>query len=244
MPPVTGDASIGKMIAEARKKVGNEGVITVEEAKTAETELDVVEGMQFDRRYISPYFVTNAETMVAELEYPYILIREKKLSSLLAMLPILEAVVQAGKPLLIIAEDIGLPMIISAWERPSSPRLHTGMPGFALISRASPFSTSVAAAFWAAFSVMPSGKVAAPSSRWAARDSTISCASVSLVEMNLRVVSFVMFASWRFKPGHPAPSPPRPRFGSLANGVDQEVSVGASNAPLPTTLLSCEEKSS
>ena len=101
-----GDASIGKMIAEAMKKVGNEGVITVEEAKTAETELDVVEGMQFDRGYISPYFVTNAEKMVAELEDPYILIHEKKLSSLQAMLPILEAVVQAGKPLLIIAEDI------------------------------------------------------------------------------------------------------------------------------------------
>jgi chaperonin GroEL len=94
------------MIAEAMKKVGNEGVITVEEAKTAETELDVVEGMQFDRGYISPYFVTNAEKMVAELEDPYILIHEKKLSSLQAMLPILEAVVQAGKPLLIIAEDI------------------------------------------------------------------------------------------------------------------------------------------
>jgi chaperonin GroEL len=94
------------MIAEAMKKVGNEGVITVEEAKTAETELDVVEGMQFDRGYLSPYFVTNAEKMVAELEDPYILIHEKKLSSLQAMLPILEAVVQSGKPLLIIAEDI------------------------------------------------------------------------------------------------------------------------------------------
>jgi chaperonin GroEL len=101
-----GDASIGKMIAEAMKKVGNEGVITVEEAKTAETELDVVEGMQFDRGYLSPYFITNAEKMVAELEDPYILIHEKKLSSLQAMLPILEAVVQTGKPLLIIAEDI------------------------------------------------------------------------------------------------------------------------------------------
>ena len=101
-----GDKAIGKMIAEAMKKVGNEGVITVEEAKTAETELDVVEGMQFDRGYLSPYFVTNAEKMVAELEDPYILIHEKKLSSLQAMLPMLEAVVQAGKPLLIIAEDI------------------------------------------------------------------------------------------------------------------------------------------
>jgi len=101
-----GDASIGKMIAEAMQKVGNEGVITVEEAKTAETELDVVEGMQFDRGYLSPYFITNAEKMVAELEDPYILIHEKKLSSLQALLPILEAVVQAGKPLLIIAEDI------------------------------------------------------------------------------------------------------------------------------------------
>jgi chaperonin GroEL len=88
------------------KKVGNEGVITVEEAKTAETELDVVEGMQFDRGYLSPYFVTNAEKMLAELEDPYILIHEKKLSSLQPMLPVLEAVVQAGKPLLIIAEDI------------------------------------------------------------------------------------------------------------------------------------------
>ncbi|MGB3583662.1 MAG: chaperonin GroEL, partial [Roseiarcus sp.] len=90
----------------AMKKVGNEGVITVEEAKTAETELDVVEGMQFDRGYLSPYFVTNAEKMIAELEDPYILIHEKKLSSLQPMLPVLEAVVQAGKPLLIIAEDI------------------------------------------------------------------------------------------------------------------------------------------
>ena len=88
------------------QKVGNEGVITVEEAKTAETELDVVEGMQFDRGYLSPYFITNAEKMVAELEDPYILIHEKKLSSLQAMLPILEAVVQTGKPLLIIAEDV------------------------------------------------------------------------------------------------------------------------------------------
>jgi chaperonin GroEL len=101
-----GDKAIGKMIAEAMKKVGNEGVITVEEAKTAETELDVVEGMQFDRGYLSPYFITNAEKMVAELEDPYILLHEKKLSSLQAMLPILEAVVQSGKPLLIIAEDI------------------------------------------------------------------------------------------------------------------------------------------
>jgi len=101
-----GDVSIGKMIAEAMKKVGNEGVITVEEAKTAETELDVVEGMQFDRGYLSPYFITNAEKMVVELEDPYILIHEKKLSSLQALLPILEAVVQAGKPLLIVAEEI------------------------------------------------------------------------------------------------------------------------------------------
>src|SRR5215210_2865712 len=101
-----GDTSIGEMIAKAMKKVGNEGVITVEEAKTAETELDVVEGMQFDRGYLSPYFVTNAEKMVAELEDPYILIHEKKLSSLQAMLPILEAVAQTGKPLLIVAEDV------------------------------------------------------------------------------------------------------------------------------------------
>ena len=101
-----GDNSIGQMIAKAMQKVGNEGVITVEEAKTAETELDVVEGMQFDRGYLSPYFITNAEKMIAELEDVYILIHEKKLSSLQAMLPILEAVVQTGKPLLIIAEDI------------------------------------------------------------------------------------------------------------------------------------------
>ena len=101
-----GDTSIGQMIANAMQKVGNEGVITVEEAKTAETELDVVEGMQFDRGYLSPYFITNAEKMVAELEDPYILIHEKKLSSLQAMLPILEAVVQTGKPLLIVAEDV------------------------------------------------------------------------------------------------------------------------------------------
>ena len=101
-----GDKDIGEMIAKAMQKVGNEGVITVEEAKTAETELDVVEGMQFDRGYLSPYFITNAEKMVAELEDPYILIHEKKLSSLQAMLPVLEAVVQTGKPLVIVAEDI------------------------------------------------------------------------------------------------------------------------------------------
>ncbi|MDE2364504.1 MAG: chaperonin GroEL [Hyphomicrobiales bacterium] len=101
-----GDTSIGKMIAEAMQKVGNEGVITVEEAKSLDTELDVVEGMQFDRGYLSPYFITNAEKMVAELEDPYILIHEKKLSSLQPMLPILEAVVQTGKPLLIVAEDV------------------------------------------------------------------------------------------------------------------------------------------
>jgi chaperonin GroEL len=101
-----GDAEVGKMIAEAMEKVGKEGVITVEEAKSLATELDVVEGMQFDRGYISPYFVTNADKMVAELEDAYILISEKKLSSLQPMLPLLEAIVQAGKPLLIIAEDI------------------------------------------------------------------------------------------------------------------------------------------
>ena len=101
-----GDAQIGEMIANAMQKVGNEGVITVEEAKTADTDVDIVEGMQFDRGYLSPYFVTNAEKMVAELEDPYILIFEKKLSSLQPMLPILEGVVQTGKPLLIIAEDV------------------------------------------------------------------------------------------------------------------------------------------
>ena len=101
-----GEASIGNMIAEAMQKVGNEGVITVEEAKTAETELEVVEGMQFDRGYLSPYFITNAEKMLAEMEDVYILLHEKKLSNLQAMLPILEAVVQSAKPLLIIAEDI------------------------------------------------------------------------------------------------------------------------------------------
>src|SRR5207237_1344009 len=97
---------IGRMLAEAMKKVGNEGVITVEEAKSLETELDVVEGMQFDRGYLSPYFVTNAEKMLAELDDPYILLHEKKLSSLQPLLPILEAVVQSGRPLLIVAEDI------------------------------------------------------------------------------------------------------------------------------------------
>ncbi|MBV8791051.1 MAG: chaperonin GroEL, partial [Pseudolabrys sp.] len=101
-----GDKSIGDMIAKAMQKVGNEGVITVEEAKTAETELDVVEGMQFDRGYLSPYFITNAEKMIAELDDPYILIFEKKLSSLQPMLPVLEAVVQTAKPLVIVAEDV------------------------------------------------------------------------------------------------------------------------------------------
>jgi chaperonin GroEL len=101
-----GEREIGEMISEAMQKVGNEGVITVEEAKSLETELDVVEGMQFDRGYLSPYFITNADKMVAELEDPYILIHEKKLSNLQAMLPVLEAVVQTGKPLLIIAEDV------------------------------------------------------------------------------------------------------------------------------------------
>jgi chaperonin GroEL len=101
-----GDQEIGKMIAEAMQKVGNEGVITVEEAKSLESELEVVEGMQFDRGYISPYFITNADKMVAELEDPYILIYEKKLSGLQALLPLLERVVQSGRPLLIIAEDV------------------------------------------------------------------------------------------------------------------------------------------
>jgi len=101
-----GDTEVGAKLAEAMKKVGNEGVITVEESKSLDTELDVVEGMQFDRGYLSPYFITNAEKMVAELENPYILIHEKKLSGLQAMLPVLEAVVQSGKPLLIIAEDV------------------------------------------------------------------------------------------------------------------------------------------
>ncbi|WP_137043642.1 chaperonin GroEL [Pseudolabrys sp. FHR47] len=101
-----GDVQIGKMIAQAMQKVGNEGVITVEEAKAMETEVEIVEGMQFDRGYISPYFVTNAEKMIAELEDAYILLHEKKLSGLQAMLPVLEAVVQSGKPLIIIAEDV------------------------------------------------------------------------------------------------------------------------------------------
>src|ERR1700740_534423 len=101
-----GDKEIGEMIAKAMQKVGNEGVITVEEAKSLETELDVVEGMQFDRGYISPYFVTNAEKMLAELEDPYILLHEKKLPGVQALLPLLEAGVQSGKPLLIVAEDI------------------------------------------------------------------------------------------------------------------------------------------
>ena len=101
-----GDANVGKMIADAMQKVGNEGVITVEEAKALDTEVEIVEGMQFDRGYLSPYFITNAEKMVAELEDAYVLLHEKKLSGLQAMLPVLEAVVQSGKPLLIIAEDI------------------------------------------------------------------------------------------------------------------------------------------
>jgi chaperonin GroEL len=101
-----GDTNVGKMIAEAMQKVGNEGVITVEEAKALDTEVEIVEGMQFDRGYLSPYFITNAEKMVAELEDAYVLLHEKKLSGLQAMLPVLEAVVQSGKPLLIIAEDI------------------------------------------------------------------------------------------------------------------------------------------
>src|SRR5438046_1110712 len=101
-----GDVSIGKMIAQAMQKVGNEGVITVEEAKSLETDVDIVEGMKFDRGYLSPYFITNAEKMTAELEDAYILLHEKKLSGLQAMLPVLEAVVQSGRPLLIIAEDV------------------------------------------------------------------------------------------------------------------------------------------
>src|SRR5512139_2084298 len=101
-----GEREIGEMIAQAMQKVGNEGVITVEEAKSLETELDVVEGMQFDRGYLSPYFITNADKMIAELDSPYILLFEKKLSGLQAMLPVLEAVVQTGKPLLIVAEDV------------------------------------------------------------------------------------------------------------------------------------------
>src|ERR671929_757533 len=101
-----GDSEIGKFLSDAMKKVGNEGVITVEEAKSLETELDVVEGMQFDRGYISPYFVTNADKMRVEMEDPYILIYEKKLSGLQELLPLLEAVVQTGKPLVIVAEDV------------------------------------------------------------------------------------------------------------------------------------------
>src|SRR2546422_1697519 len=101
-----GDADIGRFLADAMKKVGNEGVITVEEAKSLQTELEVVEGMQFDRGYISPYFVTNAEKMRVELEDPYVLVHEKKLSGLQPMLPLLESIVQSGKPLLVIAEDV------------------------------------------------------------------------------------------------------------------------------------------
>src|ERR1700749_4547904 len=101
-----GETEIGKMIAEAMQKVGNEGVITVEEAKGIATELDVVEGMQFDRGYVSPYFITNAEKMIADMDQPYILIHEKKLSGLQPMLPLLESIVQSGRPLVIIAEDV------------------------------------------------------------------------------------------------------------------------------------------
>src|ERR1700687_4976284 len=101
-----GEVEIGKMISEAMQKVGNEGVITVEEAKGIQTELEVVEGMQFDRGYMSPYFITNAEKMISELDQPYILLHEKKLSGLQPLLPLLESVVQSGRPLLIIAEDV------------------------------------------------------------------------------------------------------------------------------------------
>src|SRR3977135_342042 len=101
-----GDSNIGKMIAQAMQKVGNEGVITVEEAKSLETEVEIVEGMQFDRGYLSPYFITNAEKMVAVLDDAYVLLHEKKLSGLQAMLPVLEAIVQSGKPLVIVAEDV------------------------------------------------------------------------------------------------------------------------------------------
>ncbi|MGH7210488.1 MAG: chaperonin GroEL, partial [Acetobacteraceae bacterium] len=101
-----GEVDIGRMISEAMQKVGNEGVITVEEAKSIQTELEVVEGMQFDRGYVSPYFITNAEKMIAELDQPYLLIHEKKLSGLQPLLPLLESVVQSGRPLLIIAEDV------------------------------------------------------------------------------------------------------------------------------------------
>ncbi|MBL8895132.1 MAG: chaperonin GroEL, partial [Rhizobiales bacterium] len=101
-----GDSFIGQEIANAMQKVGNEGVITVEEAKSLDTEVDIVEGMMFDRGYLSPYFITNADKMLAELEDPYILLHEKKLAGLQAMLPVLEAVVQTGRPLLIVAEDV------------------------------------------------------------------------------------------------------------------------------------------
>src|ERR1043165_1308534 len=101
-----GDNAVGQMIAKAMQKVGNEGVITVEEAKSLDTEVEIVEGVQFDRGYLSPYFITNAEKMVADLEDAYILLHEKKLSSLQSMLPVLEAIVQSAKPLLIVAEDV------------------------------------------------------------------------------------------------------------------------------------------
>ena len=101
-----GDASIGKMIAQAMQKVGNDGVITVEENKSLETDVDIVEGMKFDRGYLSPYFITNAEKMAAELNDAYILLHEKKLTGLQTLLPVLEAVVKSGKPLLIVAEDV------------------------------------------------------------------------------------------------------------------------------------------
>jgi chaperonin GroEL len=101
-----GDREVGEMLAHAMEKVGNEGVITIEEAKSLTTELDIVEGMQFDRGYLSPYFVTNAEKMIAELEDAYVLLHEKKLSSLQGLLPVLEAVVQSARPLLIVAEDV------------------------------------------------------------------------------------------------------------------------------------------
>src|SRR5258708_965492 len=124
------DREIGDMIAQAMQKVGNEGVITVEEAKGMETELDVVEGMEFDRGYLSPYFITNAEKMIAELEDPYIVLHEKKLPGLQAILPLLESVVQSGKPLLIVAEDVEVEALATLGfdKLPAGRRLAAGKP--------------------------------------------------------------------------------------------------------------------
>ena len=158
-----GDATVGAMIAKAMDKVGNDGVITVEEAKTAETELDVVEGMQFDRGYLSPYFVTNAEKMRAELEDPYVLIHEKKLGNLQALLPILEAVVQSGKPLLIISEDV-------EGEALATLVVNKLRGGLKVAAVKAPVSATAARRCWKTFAVLTAGQMISEDSRHQTRE--------------------------------------------------------------------------